>query len=172
MRTRSIRELVYLAAGLGLIASVYAGLESVEAGLRSSCTVNAFFSCSAVDASGRTSTLGIPDAAIGIAGFLAILVVAALAERHRRDLRYHQGLLALTTGGVLFASYFAYVELAEIHALCPVCATAYAFGVLAWAGAIWLTLRVSRKGAAPSDAGARAAGPGAATDEAQGSRRP
>ncbi|HYA58020.1 MAG TPA: vitamin K epoxide reductase family protein [Thermoplasmata archaeon] len=155
MKTRSWRSFVYLTGGFGLIASIYAGLESVDAGLRGSCTISSFFSCSAVDVSGKTSTLGIPDAAIGIAGFILILLVAALAERNSRDLRYLYALLFFTTGGVGFASYFAYVELGEIHALCPVCTAAYFFGVLVWAGAIGLTLKVRRRllrkaGATPS----------------------
>ena len=145
MKTRTLWTTLYLTVGLGLITSIYAGLETLDSSLRSSCTITSFFSCSAVDSSGRTTTLGIPDAAIGIAGFIAILVVAALAEGNKRDLRYFYALLFFTTGGVGFASYFAYVELAEIHALCPVCTTAYLFGVLAWAGAIALTVRVNRK---------------------------
>jgi len=153
MKTRSWRSFVYLTAGFGLIVSIYAGLETVDASLRASCSVTSFFSCSAVDASGRTSTLGIPDAAIGIAGFVLILIVAALAERNSGDLRYLYALLFFTTGGVRFASYFAFVELAEIHALCPVCTTAYVFGVLAWVGAIALTLKVRRRLARKAAAG-------------------
>lgn len=145
MHTRTIRTYVYLTAGLGLLASIYAGVETVYAPLQSSCNVSSFFSCGAVDTSGKTTTLGIPDAAIGIAGFILILIVAVLAEQHRRDLRYLYALVFFTTGGVGFASYFAYVELAQIRALCPVCTTAYAFGVLVWVGAIVLTQRVRRR---------------------------
>ena len=145
MRTRNLRSFVYLAAGLGLITAIYAGLESLNKSLQGSCTISSYFSCSAVDASGKTTTLGIPDAAIGIAGFVLILIVAGLAERHRKDLRYLYALLFFTTGGVGFASYFAYVELTEIHAICPVCTASYFFGILTWAGAIALTLRVRRR---------------------------
>ena len=142
MRTRTLWSYLYLTTGLGLIVSIYAGLETLDASLRSSCTISSFFSCSAVDSSGHTTTLGIPDAAIGIAGFVVILIIAALAERHTADVRYFYALLFVTTGGVAFASYFAYIELAVIHALCPVCTTAYLFGILAWAGAIALTVRL------------------------------
>jgi uncharacterized membrane protein len=145
MRTRSIRSYIYLTAGLGLITSIYAALEMIDTGLRASCTISAYFSCSAVDASGKTTTLGIPDAAIGIAGFVLILLVAVLAEQHRKDLRYLYALLFFTTGGMAFASYFAYIEVAEIHALCPVCTAAYAFGVLVWVGAVTLASRVRNR---------------------------
>jgi uncharacterized membrane protein len=141
MRTRTLWTYVDLTAVFGLIVAIYAGLETLDTSLRSSCTISSFFSCSAVDSSGHTTTLGIPDAAIGIAGFIVILIVAGLAERRTADLRSLYALLFVTTAGVAVASYFAYVELAIIHALCPVCTTAYAFGVLAWVGAIALTVR-------------------------------
>jgi uncharacterized membrane protein len=150
MQPRSLWSYLYLTAGLGLIVSIYAGIETLDAGLRSSCTINSYFSCSAVDASGRTTTLGVPDAAIGIAGFLLILVVAGLAERGKDDLRLFYALLFFTTFGVAFASYFAYIEVADIHALCPVCTAGYIFGVLTWVGAIALTVRVRRKASAPA----------------------
>jgi uncharacterized membrane protein len=152
MKTRSLWTYLYLTTGLGLIVSIYAGLETLDPALRSSCTISSYFSCSAVDASGFTTTLGIPDAVIGIVGFILILAVAQLTERHKRDLRFFYGLLFFTTGGVAFASYFAAVEVTEIHALCPVCTTAYAFGILVWVGAIALTFRTRRKIAARAEA--------------------
>jgi len=145
VRTRTLWTYLYLTTGLGLITAIYAGLETLDPSLRSSCTISSFFSCGKVDSSGLTNTFGIPDGAIGIAGFLIILILAGLAERHTADLRFFYALLFVTTGGVAFASYFAYVELAEIHALCPVCTTAYIFGFLAWLGAIALTVRMRRE---------------------------
>jgi len=147
MRTRTLWSYLYLTAGLGLITAIYAGLETLDPSLRSSCTISSFFSCAAVDSSGRTSTLGVPDGVIGIVGFLVILILAAYAERHSDDLRLFYALLFFTTGGVAFAAYFLYVELVEIGALCPVCTTAYVFGILAWIGAIALTLKMRRRAA-------------------------
>jgi len=145
MRTRTIRSVIYLAAGLGLITSIFTYLEAVEASLQKLCSVNAFVSCSAVANSGKTTLLGIPDSFIGIGGFVLILLVAAVAESRRRELLWPYLLLFVTTAGVALAAYFGYVEIAEIHALCPVCLTAYVFGVVAWGGAIALVLKVRAK---------------------------
>jgi uncharacterized membrane protein len=145
MRTRDVRSAVYLASGLGLIVAIFAAAEFFDAALRSICSVNSFFSCQTVDSSGLTNTLGIPDYAIGILGFIAILVVAALAEQRPGDRRVAYTLLAVTTAGVLVSLDLLYVELAEIHALCLVCASAYFLGGVAWVGAIELARR------APSD---------------------
>ena len=148
MKAASVRSAIILAGLIGLLVSIFAAAEFYESSLRSVCSVNAFFSCSAVDASGKTSTLGIPDYLWGVGGFVVILIVAGLVDRRPKDTAPTYLLLLITTLGVAFSLYFLYVELAQINAFCIVCATAYAFGFIAWAGAISLTLRLrSRAGA-------------------------
>jgi len=141
MRTRTIRSVVYLAGGIGLILSIFAGLEVYDASLSGLCSINSYVSCGAVLSSGRTTLLGIPDFAWGIGGFVAILAVAAAAERAPSDRRGSYALLLVTTAGVATALYFLYVEAALIHALCPVCASAYVMGLITWLGAIALVRR-------------------------------
>jgi uncharacterized membrane protein len=145
MRTATVRTVIYLAGGLGLIVSIFTYFESLEASLQSLCTVNAFVSCSAVANSGRTTLFGISDSFIGIGGFILILLVAGLAESRRSELLWPYLLLLLTTGGVALSLYFGYVELGQIHALCLVCFTAYIFGLVAWGGAIGLVRKVRAK---------------------------
>ena len=145
MRTRDLRSVIYLAGGLGVIVSIYAYLETVQASLQKYCTVNAYVSCGAVANSGRTTTLGVPDAIIGIGGFVAILIVATIAERQRTDLRWPYLLLFLTTVGVGFSVYFLILELAVIHALCPVCLAAWSLGWVAWVATIALVRKVRAK---------------------------
>jgi len=145
MRTRDIRSVIYLGAGLGLIVSIYTYLETVQSSLQKYCTVNSYVSCGAVANSGKTTVLGIPDSFIGIGGFVLVILVAAIAERRRRDLLWPELLLALTTRGVAFSIYFLYVELVEIQALCPVCLTAWVFGWIVWLASIALFQKVRAK---------------------------
>ncbi len=147
MRTRTLRSIVYLAGGLGLIISLFAAAEFFDVSLRAICSVSSFFSCAAVDNSGLTSTLGVPDYAWGIGGFVAILVVAALAERAPSSTGWGWALVALTTAGVALSGYLLYVELGEIGALCLVCASAYLMGGIAWLAAVALGLRTARRAA-------------------------
>jgi uncharacterized membrane protein len=145
MRTRSLRSLVYFAAGLGLLVAVFAAAEFFDAALRSVCSVNSFFSCSLIDESAYTTTLGIPDYLWGTGGFVLILVAAALAEQRPKDLNRAYFLLGVTTLGVVLSLYLLYVELALIHGLCPVCATDYLLCGIAWAGSIAIVLRMRAK---------------------------
>ncbi len=145
MRTRALRNLIFLAAGIGLIVAIFAALEYYEASLRSLCTINSFFSCSTVDTSNHTTTLGLPDYLWGIGGFVLILIVAGISESRPKDRRWAYALLGLTTVGVGLTLYFLYVQLALIGAFCVVCATSYAFGWLAWAGSLALVRRVVRR---------------------------
>jgi uncharacterized membrane protein len=141
MRTRSLRSLVYLAAGVGLLAAIFAAAETLDTALEGACTVNNVVSCSAVAHSGLTTILGLPDAAWGIGGFVVIFVVAGLAEARPLDERRAIALVALTAAGTLLSLYFLYIEVAEIHALCLVCATAWIAGWVAFGGSVALWLR-------------------------------
>jgi len=154
MQTRTVRTVVYLAAGLGLIVALFAAAEFFDASLRGICSLSTFFSCATVDQSGRTTTLFLPDYLWGIGGFLAILVAAGLAERSPRSRPWAFTLLGLTTAGVALSFYLMYVELALIGALCIVCASDYLLGAIAWVGAIAL---VGRTRTEPGPAAASAA---------------
>jgi len=151
MRTRDIRSVIFLAGGLGLIVSVYAYIETVQASLQKYCTVNAYVSCGAVASSGKTTVLGVPDGLIGVGGFVLILVLAAIAERRRRELLWPNLLLLVTTLGVGFSLYFLTVEVAEIHALCPVCLSAWVLGWVAWGATVALVRKVRAKARARAD---------------------
>jgi len=141
MKTRDLRSATSLAAGLGLLVAIFAAAEFFDSALRGICSINSFFSCALVDQSGRTTTLGIPDYLWGIGGFVLILVLAGLAERSPKDVRYAYALVLLTSAGVALSFYFLYVELALIHAVCLVCAVDYLFGGVAWAGSVALARR-------------------------------
>lgn len=161
MKIRSMRSLIYLSSGLGLIVAFFAAAEFFDASLSKYCSPSTYINCATVAKSGLTTTLWVPDWIWGIAGFIAIIVAAALAERNRRDIRYAYALLGLTTAGFGLAMYLLYVEVVRIGALCPVCATAYFFGALAWIGSLLLVRRMTAVRNAPRDvvpADAEAAG--------------
>ncbi len=144
MRAATVHTIVLLAAFAGLLVSGWAAYESTHPALQGTCTVTAFFSCAAVDTSGHTTTFGAPDWAIGIGGF--VLLIALDVPLY---LTWKRPWLLAVTGaasvGLLTSLYFAYIELAIIHAFCLVCFSAYVANAVVLAGAVQL-LRSGRGG--------------------------
>ena len=72
--------------------------------------------CETVQSSSYAEVLGVPVAALGLAGFLGLLV-AALARGEWA--RLSQATLALTA--LAFSAYLLYIQLAVIDAICQWC---------------------------------------------------
>ncbi len=119
-----LHRLLLLLVVIGLIVSIYAAFEVLDPALQGTCSINSFFSCSTVDSSGLTHVGPVPDWLIGVAGFTTLLIVDVPLFR-TYDPRLLYALFVLSLGGIGFALYFAYVELALVGAVCPVCTTAH-----------------------------------------------
>jgi uncharacterized membrane protein len=126
----------------GLAAASYAAYEVINPQAAGVCSVNAYVSCGKVADSGHTTTGGIPDYAIGIAGYSAMFAVAALASR-TFDRRYLQLLAALSGIALGFVSWFVYNETVLIGAVCLVCTTAHLLDGATFGLTLYL-LRLSR----------------------------
>ncbi|MCI4357496.1 MAG: vitamin K epoxide reductase family protein [Thermoplasmata archaeon] len=137
MRAESLHAIILLASIVGVGLSVFAYAESVDPALQHDCSVNAFFSCAKVDQSGQTTTLGIPDWAIGTGGFLFLLAIDIPLYASWRPVLL-QTLTAASAVGVGVSAYLAYIELFRIQALCPVCLSAYLANGLVFASALML----------------------------------
>lgn len=79
--------------------------------------------CDMVNASVYSEFLGLPVAGIGLAGYLAIFVVALVGQQSSRvGERWPDQLLALLSGvAVLFTLYLTYAELFILRAICQWC---------------------------------------------------
>jgi uncharacterized membrane protein len=124
MRSETLHAILPLVIVAGLAFSLFAAAESVDPALRGFCSVSPFLSCSKVDQSNYTTTLGIPDYAIGIAGFVALFVLDVQAYRRGRG-RWLDALTVVSGLGLVLSGYWGYLELGRIHALCIICFGAY-----------------------------------------------
>jgi uncharacterized membrane protein len=140
MKASQLRRLLLVMCGVGLLFSIYAGIEVVDPGAQSVCSVSSTVSCAAVASSGHTNLGPIPDWLIGLAGFVVLLAFAILYFQ-TRDRAYLQVLIALSSLALLISAYLAYVEVGVIHAICPVCVGAYLSNVAVWAIAVALWRR-------------------------------
>src|SRR5690349_10360078 len=110
MRPETAHQVVLLSLFVGLGFALFSAYETLVPAARGYCTVNLFFSCSAVDQSAFSSTLGIPDWAIGIAGYVALLALdIPLYRNWKRPMLL--ALTGLSAVGLAVSLYFGYVEL-------------------------------------------------------------
>ena len=139
MSERSLRLASAVIAALGAAITVYL-LYVRESGGALACSTGG---CETVQASSYAEVLGVPVAALGLVGFLALLLAAAA----RGDwARLSQVTLALTAFG--FGVYLLYIQLVVIDAICEWC---LATDVLTTAVVALALLRL-RLGEAPSGA--------------------
>jgi len=85
--------------------------------------------CNAVQTSEYARLFGIPIGLIGIAGYVAILLVWAWGQYSGRDLP-NLLLVSMTVAGVLFSIYLTWLELAVIRAVCIWCVSSAAIMTL------------------------------------------
>lgn len=146
--------LVCIFAGLAL--SAFAALEASIPPLQGACTVNAVISCQAVNESVYSRIGPIPIWALGLGGFILLLALAILFLRTRQG-RWLSAIWIVAGFGLIVSVALVIVEVALIHAVCPVCLASYvadlAVFMVAW--------RMRRKGIAGSAGEAADEGPGA-----------
>jgi len=109
---------------IGLLVSIYMTIYKVTSN-DALCLGSG--DCSTVNASRYSEVYNIPVATVGIAGYLAILLVHWY---ERRDTFFEKNGLMLIFGmaltGFIFTVYLIYIEFAVLQALCPFCLTSQA----------------------------------------------
>lgn len=109
---------------LGLVVSIYMTIYKV---LNADAMCLGSGDCSTVNASRYSEVNGIPVAAIGVLGYLAILAAHYFEKRNRF---FEQNGVMMIFGmaltGFLFTVWLIYVETALLKALCPFCVTSQA----------------------------------------------
>jgi uncharacterized membrane protein len=156
MRSETLHAILPLAIVAGLAFSVFAAVESLDPALQGVCSINPFVSCHKVDVSNYTTTLGIPDYDLGIAGFVVLFALDIQVYRLGRG-RWLDALTVVSAIGLGFSVYWGYIELVKIGALCLVCFGAYLSNVATLATAVWLRR--------PSSGSGRSANPAPATED-------
>lgn len=117
------RMAVAVLALVGTLVSVY--LLLFRLGVLGSIACGQSGDCERVATSPWAVLFGVPVAAYGVAGYLALMGVAlfGLGEGWLRRAEPTYGLLGLSGIGVLFSIYLTYLEAAVIHAWCRWCVT-------------------------------------------------
>ncbi|WKZ34660.1 MAG: vitamin K epoxide reductase family protein [Anaerolineales bacterium] len=109
---------------VGLLVSIYMTIYKITSN-EGMCLGSG--DCSTVNASRYSEVNGIPVAAIGIGGYLAILAVH-LFEKRNTFFKKNGTLLifGMALTGFIFTVWLIYVEIALLNAICPFCVASQA----------------------------------------------
>ncbi len=115
------RQVIAVLALLGLLLSVY--LTLYHFGYVGTLACGGANECEKVQASRYAVLFGVPVAGYGVAGYLALLLIALAGLNEKWDNRPEPTLqLAILSGaGVAFSLYLTWLELFRIHAICRWC---------------------------------------------------
>ncbi len=137
MRADTAYSLAILLLVAGLAFSAYAWYETVNVSAQGVCSISSYVSCGKIDNSGHTTTFGIPDWAIGVAGYVVMLALGILAFRTYKR-RYLEAVTVVSGLGLALSVYFAYLELIVIQGLCIICLGAYLCNLAAFLLLVYL----------------------------------
>lgn len=119
IRKNAYAVLLFFAVA-GLLLSAYALKQHYAPLGTSACNVGAEFNCDLVNKGPYGEIAGFPVAAIGLIGYLMIIVTAMQFSKSK-DPVIGKALLAMIAGGVAFSLYLTSLEAFVIGAWCLIC---------------------------------------------------
>ncbi|MDO5034023.1 MAG: vitamin K epoxide reductase family protein [Actinomycetaceae bacterium] len=123
-----VGSLLGLLASVGLLETELAHIRNPDAAL--GCDLNSLISCGSSLMSPQAHLLGVPNSALGIGAFGALLAVGVFALLGTRFSVLSVRLLGLGgVGGLGFVAFFLHASATNFFALCPYC-------MVVWSGAI------------------------------------
>jgi uncharacterized membrane protein len=115
-----MKILIYIASIIGLLDSGYLSYSKLTE-TRLYCTPG-LGDCATVNASQWSTIFGIPVAFLGLATYLAILLLLIFGKKIRIVAPYQEYLFFfITLVGMLFSGYLTYIEAAVLHTYCQWC---------------------------------------------------
>lgn len=138
------------AALMGLLVSLYLGVQHLDSAGSSFCSINQTFDCDKVNRSEYSEVFGVPVALMGAGFYAAVLAVSALGRA--RPSQYTRAGSLVLLGGALSVGFSLYLAWASVQlgAWCLLCISLYGVNLLLLAGG-WLTRHPDGLGAALGD---------------------
>lgn len=138
VRNRILFLLVAMLSLAGVVDSAIALERHYAKSATQFCDFNQRFNCDIVNRSEYSTVVGIPVAAIGVAGYAALFILATF---WRRQPQTPNRLLGAAIAGLIFALYLTYIEAYELMTWCILCLASLAFIVLISVFALAIKLR-------------------------------
>jgi len=113
MKVFTIYTTIKILAAFGVLLAVYLIWQQSTDTTFKPCNINATVNCDAIVSGEVSKVFGIPTPAIGLTGYLVILLGAFLKKPRL--------ILPMAAFGLVFCLWIAYRELFELKVICPVC---------------------------------------------------
>lgn len=107
-----MRTIIFLLAVAGIVVSSLAWRIHYSTSTEP-CDINAHWDCGIVNHSRYSMIHGVPVAAVGVAGYLLIALLALFRQR--------RWVLIFALAGLLFALYFSHIEASVLEVWCLYC---------------------------------------------------
>jgi uncharacterized membrane protein len=124
---------IKILAVFGVILACYLLFEQITQSPFRPCNISAVVNCDAIISGPVAKTLEIPTPLYGLIGYLVIFFAAIYKKKKL--------ILGMATFGLLFCLRIAYIELFQLHVICPVCIACQLIMISVFLLAIWLTRR-------------------------------
>jgi uncharacterized membrane protein len=98
---------------IGIILAVYLLWEQFFHPSFQPCNINSTINCNAIISGAVAKTFGIPTPLYGLSGYIIIFLSAIFRKKKL--------LLEMSIFGLAFCLWIAYIELFQLHVICPVC---------------------------------------------------
>jgi uncharacterized membrane protein len=124
-------------AGIGLLVSAYLTVEHFAGTSALACPESATINCAKVTTSQWSHIAGVPVAVLGLAYFLAVLVL--LLPRAWAEPRLDRVRVVAAVSGVVVVLYLLWIELFRVDAICLWCTAVHVCAVALLAVILWHT---------------------------------
>jgi uncharacterized membrane protein len=112
MKNTNMFKLILGLSTAGIVLALYLLWEHYT-GFPSVCTINSSINCDAIISGEVSKILNIPTPFYGLLGYIVILVGAIR--------RMKKVIMVTSTLGLIFCFSIAYIELFQLHVICPIC---------------------------------------------------
>lgn len=113
MNTVRVFTYIKILSLAGIALAIYLLWEQMFHPTFQPCNINSTINCDAIINGAVAKTFGIPTPLIGLIGYIVILLSSLFQKK--------KILLGMAAFGVFFCLSIAYIELFQLHVICPVC---------------------------------------------------
>jgi len=110
---RKLYFAVKILAAIGIVLALFLLWEQLFHPSFQPCRINSTINCDAVISGAVAKTFGIPTPLYGLIGYIVMMLAAIYQKK--------TVLLGMAAFGLAFCMWIAYVEIIQLHVICPVC---------------------------------------------------